>query len=96
MLLQNSAFLSQLELLFSKSKEKGTVYITMKRFAHKQAHTEDTEYACLLRATFGKSKISTRIEPQDWERFNTDYMNICRMHMDSLKKKERKKKNKDP
>jgi signal recognition particle subunit SRP14 len=95
MLLDNSKFLSQLELLFTKSKEKGTVYITMKRFAHKKAQSEDVEYASLLRATFGKTKISTRIEPQDLERFNNDYISICRIHMDSLKKKERKKKNKE-
>jgi signal recognition particle subunit SRP14 len=91
MLLEKSEFLSRLDQLFSNSKGKGTVYLTMKRFAHKQPKSESEEYHCLVRATMGKVKISTRVDPKSWNNFHEEYIAVCRIHMDSLKKKDRKK-----
>ncbi|KAI8909417.1 hypothetical protein PhCBS80983_g00704 [Powellomyces hirtus] len=97
-LLSNDAFLSQLTKLYEKSKEKGTVYVTMKRYAYnvrKDPATlanPDTEYPCLVRATSASTKISTLVNPQDTDRFHDAYTNIIKLHMDSLKKKERIKK----
>ncbi|TPX63134.1 hypothetical protein SpCBS45565_g06853 [Spizellomyces sp. 'palustris'] len=56
----------------------------------------ETEYRCLVRAVGGSTKISTLVNPQDTDRFHDAYTNIIRLHMDSLKKKERTKKVKKP
>jgi signal recognition particle subunit SRP14 len=91
MLLETSEFLTRLDSLFTNSKEKGTVYLTMKRFAHKQPKSDTSEYSCLVRATMLKTKISTRVSSDKWESFHQEYIAVCRLHMDSLKKKDRKK-----
>lgn len=49
------------------------------------------EYPCLIRATDGyDNKISTLVQPADQEKFLTEYGNICKVQMDTLKKKDRK------
>ncbi|KAJ3034868.1 hypothetical protein HDV00_004556 [Rhizophlyctis rosea] len=108
-LVTNDQFLSSLSKLYENSKDKGTVYVTMKRFSHvkkKEAKetpevltSPDTEFPCLVRAVCGKGgkkKISTLVHPNDTDRFQEAYTNIIRLHMDSLKKKERTKKVKKP
>lgn len=107
MLLSNSEvssineFLAFLNTLFEKSKESGTVYLTMKRYSHpvvkaakknNETLDDDLEYPCIVRVACGKKKASTLVQPADLEEFNADYSNIARLHMDSLKKKDRKKK----
>ncbi|EXX63260.1 uncharacterized protein OCT59_013417 [Rhizophagus irregularis] len=56
-----------------------------------QKEVDDKEYSCLVRAVYGNFKISTLVSPSDTDKFITGYSNILKVHMDSMKKKERKK-----
>ncbi|KAK9711636.1 RNA-binding signal recognition particle subunit srp14 [Basidiobolus ranarum] len=98
MLVDNNSFLTQVTRFFEKSKTSGTVYLNMKRFDHEAKKkgstievTEETEYSTLVRASCGNAKISTLVQPNDFEKFLDAYGNIMKVQMDALKKKERKK-----
>ncbi|KAJ8329021.1 hypothetical protein BDV3_006312 [Batrachochytrium dendrobatidis] len=104
-LLSNDEFLSCLHELMLRSKEKGSVYLTMKRYAYKQLksakksedaksilHSKDTQYQTLMRATFGNKKLSTLVDSSNLVQFTDKYQTVTRLHMDSLKKKDRKDK----
>ncbi|KAI9090491.1 signal recognition particle 14-like protein [Phlyctochytrium arcticum] len=97
-LVSNDAFLSQLTKLYQNSKEKGTVYVTFKRYSHDKRkdaaklNDPDTEFPCLVRAVSGSSKVSTLVQPSDTDRFHDAYTNVMVLHVTSLKKKERIKK----
>ncbi|EGF80775.1 hypothetical protein BATDEDRAFT_88433 [Batrachochytrium dendrobatidis JAM81] len=126
-LLSNDEFLSCLHELMLRSKEKGSVYLTMKRCnllnlcifpsagantnpnisldAYKQLksakksedaksilHSKDTQYQTLMRATFGNKKLSTLVDSSNLVQFTDKYQTVTRLHMDSLKKKDRKDK----
>ncbi|KAJ3216350.1 hypothetical protein HDU67_009618 [Dinochytrium kinnereticum] len=56
---------------------------------------ESKEYACLVRSVCGKSKCTTLVEPRDTEKFQEACGNVMRLHMDSLKKKEKGRKGGD-
>ncbi|RIA93509.1 hypothetical protein C1645_762174 [Glomus cerebriforme] len=56
-----------------------------------EKETDNKEYSCLVRAVCGNIKISTLVSPSDTDKFITGYNNILKVHMDSMKKKERKK-----
>ncbi|KAI8807646.1 signal recognition particle, SRP9/SRP14 subunit [Cladochytrium replicatum] len=106
--LDNDVFLVALGKQFEKTKTKGTVYITMKRFAFEKKRqlkrelgnmpTEDElsnpdfDYPCLIRAVCGNEKMSTKVLPENTDKFLEKYAIITRAHMDSLKKKEKTKK----
>ncbi|KAI8805823.1 signal recognition particle, SRP9/SRP14 subunit [Cladochytrium replicatum] len=106
--LDNDAFLVALGKQFEKTKSKGTVYLTMKRFAFEKKQqlkkelgnqpTEDElsnpdfDYPCLIRAVCGNEKLSTKVRPENTDKFLEKYAIITRVHMDSLKKKEKTKK----
>ncbi|TPX48975.1 hypothetical protein SeMB42_g00959 [Synchytrium endobioticum] len=53
---------------------------------------DNKEYSCMVRATNGKTKLATVIQPADVEKFHDELTNLCRVHMDALKKRERIKK----
>ncbi|KAF7722039.1 RNA-binding signal recognition particle subunit srp14 [Apophysomyces ossiformis] len=126
-------FTVQLGQFYEKSKESGTVAVTMKRSkassdsnlklklnvvtsrrlvrASKTKQTlpkgseeamksgiatEDVRYPCLVRAVYKNQKISTMVAPDDFNKFQNAYGTIIKAYMDSLKKKERTKKNKKP
>ncbi|KAJ3196182.1 RNA-binding signal recognition particle subunit srp14 [Irineochytrium annulatum] len=103
MLLSREKFLAELSTQFENSKEQGTVYITYKRHSFKtkaervglgdaQPDPSTAEYPCIVRSVCGKSKISTLIEAKDTERFQTACGNVLRLHMDNLRKKDKKAK----
>lgn len=48
-------------------------------------------YHCLVRATGGKRKISTVVNAKEQPRFQESYNTILKAHMDSLKKREKKR-----
>ncbi|XP_035213369.1 signal recognition particle 14 kDa protein-like [Stegodyphus dumicola] len=70
-LLENEAFLSELTRLFQKSRNAGSLYITMKRYdgrtkpKPRQSRLATnplppvSEYKCLIRAQLGNKKLST-------------------------------------
>ncbi|RUS19285.1 signal recognition particle, SRP9/SRP14 subunit [Endogone sp. FLAS-F59071] len=53
---------------------------------------DDSEHPCLVRAVVKNTKISTLVQASDADRFQFAYGNIIKVHMDSLKKKDRKAK----
>lgn len=93
--LNNDPFLNELVKLFEKNKQKGTVFVTMKRTNLKPRKTRfpdpNAEFHCLIRATDGKRKISTVVAAKDHVRFQDSYNTILKAHMDALKKREKKK-----
>ncbi|XP_045579406.1 signal recognition particle 14 kDa protein isoform X3 [Salmo salar] len=63
----------------------------------RKGHPESYEPAdnkCLLRASDGKKKISTVVSTKEVIKFQMAYSNLLRAHMDGLKKKDKKSKNK--
>ncbi|CDH60887.1 predicted protein [Lichtheimia corymbifera JMRC:FSU:9682] len=52
------------------------------------------QYPCLVRASFKNKKISTVVAGDDLDKFHDAYTTVIKAYMDSLKKKERNKKNK--
>lgn len=79
MLLEQDSFLNQLMKLYDRSREKGTVYITLKRYTGHRltrksrkaeaeaeaASGEQLESKVLVRAVAGKTKISTLVAGKD-------------------------------
>jgi len=99
-LLDNAQFLVELERLFEKSRN-GSVFMTVKRFnpiikkADKlKAKTEnpDKQYPCLVRVTNGKQKISTLAQPSDLFIFQSNYMTLLKLKVNTLKKKDKRAK----
>ncbi|KAG5395780.1 hypothetical protein IGI04_017594 [Brassica rapa subsp. trilocularis] len=101
-LLQLDPFLNELTSMFEKSKEKGSVWVTLKRSSLKSklqkrklsSAGESIEYRCLIRATDAKKTISTSVGAKDHLRFQASYATILKAHMTALKKRERKNRKK--
>jgi signal recognition particle subunit SRP14 len=100
MLVEQDSFLNQLMKLYDRTRDKGTVYITMKRYtgvltrkSRKAAAVDEAtsgeipESKLLVRAVAGKTKYSTLVPAKDHARFSTSLMNISKVKMDSLKRK---------
>ncbi|CAA6667729.1 unnamed protein product [Spirodela intermedia] len=93
-LLQPDPFLNELTSMYERNKEKGSVWVTLKRspLASKvkmnkmKAAGEAIEYRCLVRATDGKRNISTSLSAKDHQRFQASYATLLKAHMDALKK----------
>ncbi|KAG8462081.1 hypothetical protein KFE25_011531 [Diacronema lutheri] len=107
MLLEQDSFLNQLIKLFDRSRDKGSVFITMKRHTgtlsrksrkaqadEEKASGESLESKVLVRAVAGKAKFSTLVPAKDHARFSTSLMNISKVKMDALKKREKPPKGK--
>ena len=54
--------------------------------------TDGPEFVCFVRATDGKRKISTRVSAKEVGKFHVSLTTVQRAQMDSLKRKEKKKK----
>lgn len=102
-LLENDAFLTELTRLFQKCRTTGSVVITLKKYdgrtkpVPRKGHPETHEAAdnkCLVRASDGKSKISTVVTSKEVIKFQMAYSNLLRAHMDGLKKRDKKSKGK--
>ena len=97
MLLENINFLIEFNTLLESGKEKGSVFMTMKRFSWKKGgekSEKDQIYNVLVRVTLGSKKISTIVLEKDFDTFNTNYISICKANMTSLKKKVKPSKKK--
>ena len=100
--LGQDAFLTELSKLYAENKEKGSITVTIKRVKPDKlnkslAKTEKLEATegpqCLVRAVDSrKRKISTVLAAKDVERFNGMFGNIVKVHMDSLKKRAKRRK----
>ncbi|KAG5513255.1 hypothetical protein PMAC_001625 [Pneumocystis sp. 'macacae'] len=103
MLLSNEEYLKSLSLLFISKKEKGSIFLTQKRYSYKNSEDilkEENEtsnkssptYRLLFRATDGKGlKISTLVDSSFLVSFFSKYTEICKSGMVCLKKRNRKK-----
>eukprot|EP00164_Ancoracysta_twista_P002733 GFYU01003635.1.p3 GENE.GFYU01003635.1~~GFYU01003635.1.p3 ORF type:complete len:110 (+),score=42.49 GFYU01003635.1:141-470(+) len=98
--LDPDAFLTQVTRMFERSKMKGSVHLTMKRFTgiqgkpmkKKDPSTSNQEPRCLIRASDGnKTKLSTLVTAKELVRFQISYGNILKVHIENLKKKEKAK-----
>lgn len=96
-LLENDTFLTELTKMFQKSRNTGTVTLTMKRYdgrtkpkPRKGGHVEPVEYKCLVRASLGNKKLSTVVNQKDVNKFQMAYTNLLKGNMDGLKKKDKK------
>ncbi|GIY35859.1 signal recognition particle 14 kDa protein [Caerostris darwini] len=102
-LLENESFLTELTRLFQKSRNSGSVYITMKRYDGRTKPKPRpsklaanplppvSEYKCLIRAHLGNKKLSTIVNAKDVNKFQLAYANLLKGNMDGLKKKDKKK-----
>lgn len=94
--LESGKFLTELNRLYDNAREKGSVFVTMKRTNEKARKGKDKnqgEYKCLVRATDGKhKKISTIVPVKELEKFKDSFGTILKAKMDGLKKRERKRK----
>lgn len=79
---------------------KGSIWLTHKRLTHdgedatmKQDGTDDTqEYPCLLRAVDGTgTKLSTRVDPGNLDRFYSAYGALLKSSMSALRKRDKKR-----
>ncbi|KAL0219450.1 hypothetical protein P9112_005103 [Eukaryota sp. TZLM1-RC] len=89
--LSNNAFLNELSNFYSDSKEKGSVWLTMKRIST-TTPTDQNVSVCLVRATMGRKtgrKISTLVYQRDHNRFHQSLTTIMKASFSSLKKKKR-------
>eukprot|EP00418_Pyrodinium_bahamense_P009774 CAMPEP_0179102972 /NCGR_PEP_ID=MMETSP0796-20121207/47686_1 /TAXON_ID=73915 /ORGANISM="Pyrodinium bahamense, Strain pbaha01" /LENGTH=155 /DNA_ID=CAMNT_0020800861 /DNA_START=74 /DNA_END=541 /DNA_ORIENTATION=+ len=104
--LDDSGFLAALGNLLDINRTSGTVYLQVKRYAGRVAAArrrnakrqeeaaQGVEPQCLVRARSNlkkKSKISTFICAQEITKFQLGLGNIMRLHMDGLKRREKKK-----
>ncbi|KAI9298221.1 hypothetical protein K502DRAFT_362649 [Neoconidiobolus thromboides FSU 785] len=99
MLLNNSEFNKQLKDLFQQTKDKGSVFYTLKRASHpslkrKLGEVKDKHY-CLVRVTVDKKTISTYLNSNSVDKFLNTYNALLRNEMSALKKKVRNKKEKE-
>ncbi|EOD20134.1 hypothetical protein EMIHUDRAFT_59293, partial [Emiliania huxleyi CCMP1516] len=83
-------FLTQLTRMLERSREKGAVYVTMKRCAFAPAApaagvarlspVDPADCRCLVRAVLGSTKAtaSTMVAAKDHRRFMKSYANIMK------------------
>ena len=108
-LLENDAFLTELTLLYQKSRSSGTVQITMKKYDGRTKPKPKLRKGqskplkpqqpvatdlCLIRATNGKKKLSTVVAARDINKFHMAYTNVLHISIDGLKKHGKKKSSK--
>uniref|UniRef100_T1IPU6 Signal recognition particle 14 kDa protein n=1 Tax=Strigamia maritima TaxID=126957 RepID=T1IPU6_STRMM len=98
-ILENDTFLSELTRLFQKSRQTGSLSISMKRYDGRSKPVSKTprnlpsppsEYKCLIRAKLGNKKISTVIHAKDINKFQLAYASVLKGNMDALKKRDKK------
>ncbi|ESO90694.1 hypothetical protein LOTGIDRAFT_233722 [Lottia gigantea] len=97
MLLENDSFLSELTRMFQRTKNTGSVSITMKRWdGHNKPKPrtgnapEPTEYKCLFRASARNKKISTVVSQKDVTKFQMAYATLLKGNLIGLKRGEKK------
>mmetsp|Transcript_18831 Transcript_18831/g.28036 ORF Transcript_18831/g.28036 Transcript_18831/m.28036 type:complete len:133 (-) Transcript_18831:118-516(-) len=105
-LLEEAAFLSRLADLYDANRTDGTVWVQMKRYQGRLASirrkrfkrqveaAKGEEPQCLVRARSlvkKVSKISCLVSAKDTVRFQLALGNVMRLHMDGLKRREKKK-----
>lgn len=109
-LLENDSFLTELTLLYQKTRSSGAVQITMKKYDGrtkpkpklrkgqkpnvKRLQQPCATDLCLIRACNGKKKLSTVVAAKDISKFHIAYTNVLKISIDGLKKHGKKKSSK--
>lgn len=97
-LLEPDPFLNELNRMYERSKDKGTIFVTMKRSNLKPRKSKnprtDLPHVCLIRASDGKKHVSTTVAAGQHAKFAASINIIMKAHMDALKRKEKPKKEK--
>ncbi|KAL0228005.1 hypothetical protein RCL1_004148 [Eukaryota sp. TZLM3-RCL] len=91
--LTNSTFLTELSNMYKDTREKHSVWLTMKRISTTAPNSDLDVGACLVRATMGRKtgrKISTIVFQKDHNRFHQSLTTIMKASMDTLKKRVKK------
>ncbi|XP_058792367.1 signal recognition particle 14 kDa protein [Phymastichus coffea] len=94
-LLENDVFLIELNKFFEKSRQTGSVSLTIKRYnGHNRPKPREgrpalpppAEYLCLVRANYKSKKLSTVIHSKDVNKFQLAYWNLLKTNINGLKK----------
>ncbi|CAH0747330.1 unnamed protein product [Bemisia tabaci] len=102
-LLENDVFLTHLKEMFAKSRQKGTVQLTMKRYDGRtkprpknpdKELPEPSEHLCLIRAVHKSKKLSTVVHSKDVNKFQLAYCSLLKTSFDGLQKRSKKSKSK--
>ncbi|KAI8072559.1 signal recognition particle, SRP9/SRP14 subunit [Gongronella butleri] len=75
-------------------KMANAVQKSLPKGAEQVLQGKSDRYPTIVRATYKNSKFSTLVTADDFEKFQAAYATVIRAYMDTLKKKERVKKNK--
>ncbi len=99
-LLEPDPFLNELHKMFERSKQKGSIFITLKRSSMKPRRSKRGPPApeslkCLIRANDGKRHVSTTLGGAQHAKFASSINVIMKAHMDALKEPAKKKDKKD-
>uniref|UniRef100_A0A7S1IAR9 Signal recognition particle 14 kDa protein n=1 Tax=Eutreptiella gymnastica TaxID=73025 RepID=A0A7S1IAR9_9EUGL len=99
-LVDEPTFLLETAKLFTKTRQKGSVWITIKKCPPpvKKADKEKPQVAmALVRCTDGKKTIGTLINASNVVRFQVQFASLMKTNIDNLKKMDdKKKKDKKP
>ncbi|KAI5481624.1 signal recognition particle, SRP14 subunit [Pseudohyphozyma bogoriensis] len=99
---KGSVFITQKRLTYQAPTAEGDAEMAEAEgsgagHAEGEADEDEREWPCLIRATDGQSKsttkikISTIVQPQDYTTFSTAYGNLLKASMSSLRKKRKAK-----
>jgi signal recognition particle subunit SRP14 len=72
-------------------KQKGKKILLNKLPPASAPQPTPEEYMCLIRAAFGKEKISTVCNSKDVNKFQIAYCNLLKSNMDGLKRQKKQK-----
>ena len=86
--LKSEDFLSELAKFYSASRDKNTVYLTMKRMYEEKQKYKNNRGKRKLR----KQRIHTIITPDELSRFHKNLTNVLIMHFITEEKKKKEKK----
>lgn len=95
--LANDTFLNELNKMFERSNDKGSIWVTMKRSNNKPRRSKrpvgpPESYELLVRAIDSKKRqLVTLVSASGYPKFQQSMNVILKAHMDGLKKKDKKK-----
>lgn len=94
-LVDESTFLLEMAKKFSKTRAKGSVWITIKKSPPPKKSDKPTEAKALVRCTDGKKTVGTLVAAQNVVRFQVQFASLMKSNIDNLKKSEEKKEKKE-
>ncbi|KIY65938.1 signal recognition particle, SRP9/SRP14 subunit [Cylindrobasidium torrendii FP15055 ss-10] len=98
-LVDSETFLQNLQKLFAKSQDTGSIWLTHKRLTHDgenatitEGADDSREYQCLVRLSDGgKYKYETKVSSAEVFKFNTAYGTLLKASFTQLRKRDKKR-----